>query len=228
MADDAFHLTALDVRRYDFGNALRGYDRGRVDQFREQVADELERLARVTQDLEAKARNFHEQLRAFRERDKALNEALVSAQQLRGEIRGQAEREGQLVLREARAEAERILEAARAEARRMEAELAGLWRSRRTYLAQLRALLERQVAELEAAEQAPPPEGAVAGSVSRPTAPPAPVGDTPRPSPREALEAISDVRVAMPTPSWLDALPPLEADDPSDGPPPPDDAGARA
>ena len=37
----------------------------------------------------------------------------VSAQQLRGEIREQAEREAQLILREARAEAERILEGSR-------------------------------------------------------------------------------------------------------------------
>ena len=45
--DNAFHLTPLDVRRYDFGSALRGYDKARVDQFREQVAVELERLARA-------------------------------------------------------------------------------------------------------------------------------------------------------------------------------------
>ena len=94
MIDETFHLTPLDVRRYEFGTAMRGYDRERVDQFREQVAEELERLARVNQDLDAKAKSFHEQLRAFRERDKAINEALISAQQLRGEIREQAEREG--------------------------------------------------------------------------------------------------------------------------------------
>ena len=85
--DDVFHLTPLDVRRYDFGRAMRGYDPVRVDQFREQVAAEMERLARVNQELEAKARSFHEQLRAYRERDKALNEALVSAQELRNDIR---------------------------------------------------------------------------------------------------------------------------------------------
>ena len=88
MIDEAFHLTPLDVRRYDFGRALRGYDPARVDQFRDQVADEMERLARVNQDLDGKARSFHEQLRAFRERDKALNEALVSAQQMRQETQG--------------------------------------------------------------------------------------------------------------------------------------------
>lgn len=158
MIDETFHLTPLDVRRYDFGRALRGYDPERVDQFREQVAEELERLARLNQELDAKARGFHEQLRAFRERDKAINEALVSAQQLRGEIREQVEKEAQLILREARADAERMIEDARAEIRRMEDQLAGLDRARRAYLSQIRTVVERQLAEITAAEQiAPPP-----------------------------------------------------------------------
>jgi len=153
MIDETFHLTPLDVRRYEFGKAMRGYDPERVNQFRDQVAEELERLARVNQDLDAKARGFHEQLRAFRERDKAINEALVSAQQLRNEIREQAEKEGQLIIREARAEADRLLDEARSEIRRIEDQLASLDRGRRAYLAQLRMLIERQLSEVSAAEQ---------------------------------------------------------------------------
>ncbi len=165
MIDETFHLTPLDVRRYDFGRALRGYDPERVDQFREQVAEELERLARLNQELEAKAKGFHEQLRAFRERDKALNDALVSAQQLRSEIAEQAEREGQLVIREARAEGDRLLDEARSELRNLEHELVALRRSRRAYVAQFRALIDRQMADLGAAEDrdvadaAPTPHG---------------------------------------------------------------------
>jgi DivIVA domain-containing protein len=166
--DETFHLTALDVRRYDFGRTLRGYDPERVEQFREQVAEELERLTRQTQELESKARGFHEQLRAFRERDKALNDALVSAQQLRGEIREQSEREAQLILREARGESERFLEGSRNEIRHLHAHIAELERARRNYLAQLRVMVERQLADLIAAEQVPapavptPPPGIVA------------------------------------------------------------------
>jgi DivIVA domain-containing protein len=152
MNDDSFHLTSIDVRRFDFGRALRGYSPEKVEQFRDQVVEEMERLTRVNQDLDTKARSFHEQLRAFRERDKALNEALVTAQQLRAEVRDQAEREAELLLKEARAEGGRIVEAARAEVRRMEAELDALDRSRRTYLAQMRALLARQLSEVEASE----------------------------------------------------------------------------
>src|SRR6195952_2309241 len=149
MIDESFHLTPLDVRRYDFGRALRGYNPARVDQFRDQVAEEMERLTRINQDLDTKARSFHEQLRAFRERDKALNDALVSAQQLRGEIREQAQREAQLIIREAQGEAERALDTLRGDIRRAEDELQQLWRNRRTYIAQLRSLMERQMSDLD-------------------------------------------------------------------------------
>jgi cell division septum initiation protein DivIVA len=155
MIDESFHITSLDVRRFDFGRAFRGCDPEKVEQFREQVAEELDRLGRVNADLDTKARSFHEQLRAFRERDKALNEALVSAQQLRAETREQAEREAQLLLKEAQAEGDRIIEGAKAEVRRMEAELDALDRSRRTYLAQMRTLLARQLSEVEASETSP-------------------------------------------------------------------------
>jgi DivIVA domain-containing protein len=155
--DETFHLTPLDVRRYDFGKSLRGYDPERVEQFREQVAEELERLTRQTQELEAKAKGFHEQLRAFRERDKALNDALVSAQQLRGEIREQSEREAQLIIREARSEADRYLDESKAEIRKLEAHIAELERARRNHLAQLRMMAERQLADITAAENAPTP-----------------------------------------------------------------------
>jgi DivIVA domain-containing protein len=187
MIDESFHLTPLDVRRYEFGSALRGYDKTRVDQFRDQVADELERLTKVNQDLESKAKGFHEQLRAFRERDKALNDALISAQQLRAEIREQAEREAQLILREARAEAERLMEATRTEIRRLEDEVLQLGRVRRTFLAQLRVLVERQLAEIEAAESAPPPASQSSGSSN-------------------GGEGAPRTSGASPTPAWLSSL----------------------
>ena len=76
--------------------------------------------------------------------------------QLRAEVRDQADREAQLVLKEAQAEAERIVETARSEVRRMEQELDALDRSRRTYLAQMRALLARQLSEVEASESGRP------------------------------------------------------------------------
>jgi DivIVA domain-containing protein len=172
--DETFHLTPLDARRYDFGRAMRGYDPARVERFREQVAEELERLTRQTVDLDSKAKSFHEQLRAFRERDKALNDALVSAQQLRNEIRESAEREASLIVREARAAGERELDELRGEVRRLEMEITELDRARRARLAQLRQMAERQLAEVAAAEQEMAPHAA-ATSLGVSASAPAPV-----------------------------------------------------
>jgi DivIVA domain-containing protein len=188
MSDEAFHLTPIDIRRYDFGSALRGYDKTRVDQFRDQVAAEVERLIRLNADLDQKSKGLVEQLRAFRDRDKALNDALVSAQQLRAEIREQADREAQLLMREARAQVEQDLEGIRAEARRLEDEIQGLVKARRTYLSQLRTMVERQLAEIETAEATPLPQVPMGT-----TNPQAPRGDEPK-------------RTAHPTPAWLDSL----------------------
>lgn len=157
MTDEFFHLTPVDVRRFEFESALRGYQKARVEQFREQVADELERLTRANAELETKAKNFHEQLRAFRERDKALNEALVSAQQLRADTREQAERDAELIVREARAEGARLIEEARGTVRRLEEQVDALERARRSYLVQWRAFIDRQASELQAADSAPTP-----------------------------------------------------------------------
>ena len=171
MIDDSFRLTSVDVKHHDFRPArLGGYEKSSVEEFRDRVAEELERLTRANQELDAKAKGFHEQLRAFRERDKALNDALISAQQLRAEIREQAEREAQLILREARAEGERLLEATRGEIRKLETELKQLEKSRRAYLGQLRAIVERQLAELDATDTAParPPENTRAENYDEP------------------------------------------------------------
>lgn len=223
MIDESFHLTPLDVRRTEFPAALRGYDKARVDEFRDRVANELERLTRINQELESKAKGFHEQLRAFRERDKALNDALVSAQQLRAEVGEQADREAQLVLREARAQGEHIIDEARIEMRRLAGEIEGLERARRAYLAQFRAMAARQLAELDAipdlaavrpntgpgspsittgpSATSPPPS--TAGPVTVAPVPPPP----PPPPGMPPGNGADSSRTPAPTPAWLNSVP---------------------
>lgn len=152
VVDDGFHLTPLDVRRQEFRRSLRGYDPLGVEDFRMRVADELERVLRERSVLEERVAALTEHLRVFRERETAMNEALVAAQQLREETRTTAEREAQLIVREAEAEGRKHLdEAQRAELRAQE-QLVEIQRQFAGYLAGFRAVLERQLAELRALE----------------------------------------------------------------------------
>ena len=149
MSDNSFHLTPADVRAQEFQRTLRGYDPRQVDEFRSRVAEELDRLLRDRARLDERLQNFHEQLRAFREREVALNEALVAAQQLRAETREQAEREAEGLLREARGEALRVLHGAQEEERQIRERQEALQRQFAAYLSNFRALLERQLGEIE-------------------------------------------------------------------------------
>src|SRR5207249_3701494 len=150
MNNEAFTLTPLDIRKQEFRKSLRGYDKLGVEDFRMRVADALERAIRERQVLEERVSALTEQLRVFREREKAMNEALVAAQQLRQDTRAAAEREGQVIVREAVAEAKRLLDEARSAENVVQAKMAETERQFQQYMGGFRALLERQLAELRA------------------------------------------------------------------------------
>ena len=152
MTDDSFHLTPLDVRRQEFRRSLRGYEPLGVEDFRMRVADELERVMRDKSVLEERVAALTEQLRVFRERETAMNEALVAAQQLREETRASAEREAQVIVREAEAEGRRQLDEAGRGQERAQERMIEIQRQFAGYLAGFRALLERQLAELRSLE----------------------------------------------------------------------------
>jgi cell division initiation protein len=152
VSDDGFHLTPLDVRRQEFRRSLRGYDRLGVEDFRMRVADELERVLRERSVLEERVAALTDQLRVFRERETAMNEALVAAQQLREETRTAAEREAQVIVREAETESRQRLDAADRDEGHVRERMAEVQRQFAGYLAGFRALLERQQAELRALE----------------------------------------------------------------------------
>lgn len=148
--NDEFHLTPIDVRAQEFHRAAFGYDRSGVEEFRERVAEELERLLRDRATLEERVHNLREQLKAYRERERALNEALVSAQQLRADTESSARKEADLVVREARTKADEIVQQARDAEISVRREMESAQRHFSAYLAAFRSLLDRYLAEVDA------------------------------------------------------------------------------
>ena len=148
-------LTPLDVRKKkgDFARAMRGYEPAAVDHFLDLAADRMEELVREISTLKQRAAELGEAVEGFRKREHAMNEALISAQQLREEVRTQAAREADLVIRQARAEAERILADARREARDVQESLRRTQAVRVRFLRGFRAFVERQIEEIEVEEE---------------------------------------------------------------------------
>ncbi|HEU5049373.1 MAG TPA: DivIVA domain-containing protein [Gemmatimonadales bacterium] len=152
MNDSVFRLTPQDLRTQQFGRALRGYDRGEVDEILRRAADELETLLRTQLKLDERLRAMQEQLQSFQERERAMNEALVAAQQLRTDSRTAAERDAEAVLERARGEAALLLERAQGEERIVRERTAQAHVQFAAYVAGLRGMLERQLAELAGLE----------------------------------------------------------------------------
>jgi cell division initiation protein len=148
-------LTPLDVRKKkgDFRSVVRGYDRAAVDSFLDEVASRLEALVRENSAMTAKAETMGEAIADYRDRERAMNEALVSAQQLREDMREQARREADLMLREARQEGERIVADAKRQVALAFEALRRVHGQRVRFLRLFRALVERQIGEIEQEEE---------------------------------------------------------------------------
>jgi len=164
-------LTPLDVRnkRGDFKKLMRGYDPQEVDVFLELVAERLEMLTRENIALRERAQTLQQQVTSQLDREHAVQEALVTAQELRADIRGQAQREADNVLKEAETEGRRLIAEAEAEARtklrgserRLEQitdALEEIERRRLRFLKEFRQLLERELDVVEVEEDRKPLE----------------------------------------------------------------------
>lgn len=150
-------LTPLDVRkkRGDFGKGVRGYNTQEVDTFLELAAERLEELVKENLQLRERVDRLAEQVTAQTERERAVHEALVTAQQLREEIHGNAQKEAQLVLQEAQAQAREILGEAERKALSQVEALHELERRRSRFLASFRQYLERELEDVAAEENRP-------------------------------------------------------------------------
>jgi len=140
-------LTPLDVRkkRGDFAKGVRGYSVPEVDSFLELVAERLEELVKENLTLRERADRLAEQVTAQTGRERAVHEALVTAQQLREEIQSSAHKEAELILKEARGEAREIVAEAERRTSTQADALHELERRRKRLLASLRQFLEREL-----------------------------------------------------------------------------------
>jgi cell division initiation protein len=162
-------LTPLDIRnkRHDFRKGMRGYETQEVDSFLELAAERLEELVRENLQLRERTQALEAQVRSQSEREAAVRDALVTAQELRTEIREQARQEADKVVEDARTESRRMIAEAEAEVRirlrgserkadEIERSLGELERGRLRFLRSFRQLLQREMDVVEVEEARTP------------------------------------------------------------------------
>jgi cell division initiation protein len=137
-------LSPLDIRQQQFTvKTFRGFDPQEVDTFLENVAADYETVLRENASLKEQLSGYEERSRGVAETEKALKDTLVTAQRLADEMKDNAKREGQLIVREASLNGEKLMEEARAEEAKLRTEIQALKRAHRQLVEDLRATMER-------------------------------------------------------------------------------------
>lgn len=135
-------LTPLDIIQRQFSIRFRGFDKDEVAAFLQEVAGELAELIKEMSHKEERLSRLEEELAIHQERERELQNTLVTAQRLTEELKENAKRQAELLIKEAEVKAERLLAEAQARRARVEEEIIELKRQKGLFKAQIRAAIK--------------------------------------------------------------------------------------
>ena len=144
-------LTPEDIRGREFKQRwVSGYDMDQVETFLKSVAETYETLLAENESLKEQVASMEGELDDFRTRRRHLEEALVSAQQVIDEMKVNARKEAELIVKDAELQADRWIADANTQVLEIKRELNDLEMFRRDYEVKLRSLLESHLELLDA------------------------------------------------------------------------------
>lgn len=144
-------VTPLDIRRKEFKRSMRGYSDEEVDLFLDEVADEFERLFQENIELQERVQRLEEQMAAHAQLREALEKTLITAQLQADEIKANARKESELILRDAELKARDMVGESYKETQRVQQALIQLKRLEEDFRFKFRSLLEGHLKLLEEA-----------------------------------------------------------------------------
>lgn len=142
-------ITPIDIQQHQFKTRLLGYDSSGVDQFLEQIADELERLHRQNQELKAELSRTRSALEEMRQREATLKETLLTTQKVSDDIKRNARNEADIIITDAELKAERIVRDAEERRIQLINEIQEIKRQKISFEASLRAMVESHLRLLD-------------------------------------------------------------------------------
>jgi cell division initiation protein len=142
-------LSPLDIHNKEFGRSFRGYDEDEVDDFLERVIQDYEGSIRHNKELEEKIETLTEKLRHFTNIEESLSKAIIVAQETAEEVKSNARKEAQLILKESEKNADRIVTEALNKSRKMAMEVEDIQKHAAVFRARFRSLIQAQLEMLE-------------------------------------------------------------------------------
>ncbi len=153
-------ITPLDIQHKVFDTQWRGYNRVQVDQFLEEIAESVEQLTKDNLILKEKMSGKEEELEQLKRAESTLTSTLISTQSFVDQLKRGAQRDADLVVKEAELKAEEILAQSRTELVEMRRIISLLKQQRALVLDRLRQTLSsfHRLVEIESQPESSYPE----------------------------------------------------------------------
>ena len=103
------NLTPLDIQKQTFSRSFKGYNQDEVRAYLHLMAEELERVVRDVDRLSRENAMLREDLHDHSQREQILKDTLLSAQKVSEEVRANARKEGELIVKDAELLSERLI-----------------------------------------------------------------------------------------------------------------------
>ncbi|RRJ66635.1 DivIVA domain-containing protein [Paenibacillus oralis] len=138
-------LTPLDIHNKEFSRRIRGYDEDEVNEFLDQVIKDYEIVIRENKELHNQLLAMQEKLDHFANIEETLSKTIIVAQEAADEVKNNAKKEAQLIVKEAEKNADRIVNESLAKSRKIAMEVEELKKQASIYRARFRTLVEAQL-----------------------------------------------------------------------------------
>ncbi len=149
-------ITVEDISSKEFSFATKGYNQKEVDDFLDDICDEIERMENEIMDLKQKTTVVRpaqnpENTGVSTQNEESFREVLALAVQVKEETLRKAKEDAEAIRAKAETEASERLDGLSEERQRLEAEVAALKKTAADYRASFEALLQAQQEALDKA-----------------------------------------------------------------------------
>ncbi len=142
-------ITPLDIRKQPFRKTLMGFDKDEVNSFLEMVANEFEQIIKQNDGLTGKVKIVEERIDGYAKIERTLNETLLTAQRATDDARLNAQKEAELIIKDAQIRADKYEDQSRMKVNNLESDLHSLKTQRDSFLTRFKSMLRDQLALVE-------------------------------------------------------------------------------
>ncbi|HUP45553.1 MAG TPA: DivIVA domain-containing protein [Thermoanaerobaculia bacterium] len=149
-------LTPLDIQKQTFSTKLRGFNTDEVRAYLHLVAEDVERLVRDVDRLSRENAMLREDLEDHSHREQILKDTLLSAQKVSEDVRATAQKDAELIVKDAELLSERLVGQAMQRVHDLEKAIQDLKVERKVARNKLQSILDliQQMVVLDAEEEA--------------------------------------------------------------------------